>query len=144
MTWQGENYCCEWIPKLAFQELSLCQSDEGWKLKTSAFFSLQIREFDPYLNLITHLMPSYSVSLQHQHRSSHSLQRNTWTHQKKTLKQLKSFFFNYTLTCIQKYLLYFYFLLFPQIAEKRATSCADVTQEDLTETLKNIANLMSS
>lgn len=40
MTWQGENYCCEWIPKLAFQELSLCQSDEGWKLKTSAFFFL--------------------------------------------------------------------------------------------------------
>ena len=62
------------------------------------------------------------------------------------LKPFKSFFFfNYTLTCIQKYLLYFYFLLFPQIAEKRATSSgADVTQEDLTETLKNIANLMSS
>lgn len=32
-----------------------------------------------------------------------------------------------------------------EIAEKRATSPgADVTQEDLTETLKNIANLMSS
>ncbi|XP_029199151.2 uncharacterized protein LOC114964004 [Acropora millepora] len=33
-----------------------------------------------------------------------------------------------------------------EIAEKRATSIsgADVTQEDLTETLKNIANLMSS
>ncbi|XP_067052183.1 uncharacterized protein [Acropora muricata] len=32
-----------------------------------------------------------------------------------------------------------------EIAEKRATSSgADVTQEDLTETLKNIANLMSS